>query len=404
MSSTSPTQPILAAAAAVSGHLDTRTSATEVAHKLHDALGGKVDLVISFASFHHRAALQEGGELLRTTLNPDVNVAVTTEGVVGCGTELEGLAGWSTLALQLPGVDLQPWRIELDQSMPEDLNEVSELIGYGPDYRSTILLADPFTTQVPKILGAMSACAPSGRPMPVVGGLISGASQAGHNVLLLNDQLTNTGAVGISLSGDIEVDCLVSHGARPIGEPLVITKANQNMILELGGKKATEVLQRLPQSIAPSDHELLKNGVLIGIAISEYKEHLGRGDFMVRNVLGVQNETGAVVIGEVPRVGQTVQFMVRDSNTATEDLQLLLDSQVLKSDPLAALLFTCNGRGRRLFEEENHDISIIDERLGKRPVTGFFASGEIGPVAGRPFLHGHAATLAILRPLQDEPE
>ena len=128
MSSPSANQPILSAAAALSGHLDTRTAATEVAHTLHDALGGKVDLVISFASFHHRAALQEGGELLRTTLNPDVNLAVTTEGVLGCGTELEGVAGWSALALQLPGVDLHPWRIELDQAMPDDLSEVSDLI------------------------------------------------------------------------------------------------------------------------------------------------------------------------------------------------------------------------------------------------------------------------------------
>jgi small ligand-binding sensory domain FIST len=137
--------------------------------------------------------------------------------------------------------------------------------------------------------------------------------------------------------------------------------------------------------------------VLIGTVIDEYKDRFGRGDFLVRSILGMDQKKEAIAVGDTPRVGQTVQFHVRDAATAHEDLQLLLDAQQLKEAPLGAMLFTCNGRGARLFKDGRNDVQTIRDRLGDLPLAGFFAAGEIGPIGGRCFVHGHTASLALVR-------
>jgi small ligand-binding sensory domain FIST len=156
-------------------------------------------------------------------------------------------------------------------------------------------------------------------------------------------------------------------------------------------------MQEVTASLAPDERKLLERGLLLGNVIDESKRPFGRGDFLVRNLLGIDKGRGGVVVGDAPRLGQTVQFHVRDAVTAAEDLQLLLDAQVMKPPPFAALLFTCNGRGRRLFGEPGHDAGIIVDRLGIESIAGFFAAGEIGPIGDRSFLHGHTAALAVFR-------
>ena len=117
------------------------------------------------------------------------------------------------------------------------------------------------------------------------------------------------------------------------------------------------------------------------------------GDFLIRNVVGVDPEQKAVVVADFLRVGQTVQFHIRDQESASIELKQLL-SQV-EAPCAAALLFTCNGRGTRLFEVESHDASALTNQFGNIPVTGLFAQGEIGPVGGKNFLHGFTASIIV---------
>jgi small ligand-binding sensory domain FIST len=387
------------AASAISGHLDTRTAATEVAGDLFDHIGAECDLLVMFASFHHRAAFAEATEAIRQTLRPRQFVGVTAESVLGVDQELEGLAGLAALALRLPGLRAHAWSFRGDQDarLLSDPDALRRHIGDDDDLRCVVLLADPFSTPINRLLPALVGCRGQEHPVPIVGGMSSGASQAGHNALVLgNDVLTN-GAAGVTLSGDLEVDIILSQGCRPIGKPVVVTKCQNNVILELGGKKALEVLQELAGELDERDRGLLSRGLLMGTVINEYKDRFGRGDFLVRNILGYDKEHGAMAVGDLPKMGQTIQFHVRDAETAHEDLQLLLDAQQLKPRPLGGLLFTCNGRGKRLFEDPHHDIAIIRERLGEIPLAGFFAAGEIGPIGNQSFVHGHTASLALLR-------
>ena len=219
----------------------------------------------------------------------------------------------------------------------------------------------------------------------------------GTTRLVLNDEGIRSGGIGLTMSGPMEIDCIVSQGCRPIGSHLRVTKVDGNVILELGGKPALDVLHELAQEASPDERSLLEGGLLLGGVIDEHKSHFGRGDFLVRSILGLDRKRKGIAAGEIYRLGKTVQFHVRDAQTAVEDLQLLLDTQQLEGSPFAGLLVTCNGRGRSLFHEEDHDLTIIRERIGDVPISGFFAAGEIGPIGGHSFLHGHTACLTLFR-------
>jgi small ligand-binding sensory domain FIST len=256
------------------------------------------------------------------------------------------------------------------------------------------MLADPFTMPTPQIVAALAQGA---HAVPVAGGMASGASQPGQNVLLANERVTSAGAVGVTIGGSVSLDFIVSQGCRPVGRPIVVTRAKDNIIQELGGQLPMAALKAMTMELSEQDRALLNKGLLVGVVINEYKDHFGRGDFLIRNVMGLDLKRGFIAVAERLRVGQTIQFHVRDAATADEDLRLLLDAQEFDSPPLAALLFTCNGRGTRLFPAPHHDAAVISQRLGGVPLAGFFAAGEIGPVGPQSFVHGHTASVVLVR-------
>ena len=387
------------AASAISGHLDTRTAATEVAGDLYDHLGGPCDLAFMFGSFHHAAAFSEAAAAIRQTISPRTILGVTAESVLGVDQELEGLAGLSAMALRLPGARFHPWTFRAERDMPllDDPEALQTHLGIDDDSAAIIMLADPFSTPMTKLLPALSACGPEKLTVPIVGGMSSGASQPGHNVLVLDQQVRTEGAIGVTIIGPVKTDIIVSQGCRPIGHPVVITKAQGNVILELGGTRTIDAIQELTNNLDEQERDLLSGGLMVGTVINEYQDRFGRGDFLIRNIIGYDKNQGAIAVGDLPRVGQTVQFHVRDADTAHEDLQLLLEAQQLEAPPLGGLLFSCNGRGSRLFSEDNHDVQTIRDRLGEIPLAGFFAAGEIGPIGNHSFLHGHTASLALFR-------
>jgi small ligand-binding sensory domain FIST len=195
----------------------------------------------------------------------------------------------------------------------------------------------------------------------------------------------------------VEVRPCVSQGARPIGPEMVITAAEGNVVHELASRPA---LVRLREAIGELDTEermLAANGLLLGIVIDENRPEYERGDFLVRGLVDVNEETGAVTVGDLVRVGQTARLQVRDGASADEDLREVLMGQLrdMRSPPAGALVFTCNGRGVGMFGSPDHDAGALEEAFGPVPAAGFFCAGEIGPVGPRNFLHGFTATMAV---------
>jgi small ligand-binding sensory domain FIST len=212
--------------------------------------------------------------------------------------------------------------------------------------------------------------------------------------LFLGEQSIDSGAAGMLMRG-VGMRSVVSQGCRPIGQPLVVTKAQQNVIEQLGGQPPLEQLRALWPSLSPREQGLVQQGLHVGQVINEYQPQFRRGDFLVRNVVGADPQHGVIAIGDFVRPGQTVQFHVRDAQTADEDLRELLAAARDERQAAAALLFTCNGRGTRLFSEPHHDAAALADLLGDIPVAGFFAQGEIGPVGGKNFLHGFTASVVL---------
>jgi small ligand-binding sensory domain FIST len=390
-------------ASAISDAADTAEAIDVAVERVRATLRGPVDLALVFVTPHHRNTLEMVRELLALTLRPRVTMAVTAGGVIGVRKELEGVAGLSLLSASLPGASLQAFSSDdLDPRLRDGPDAVRSYFAdaHGGELPGGVLLfVDPFSTPISSLLPQLSAGLEG---VPVIGGVASGATQPGGNRLMIDGTIHTRGLIGLALGGAARLDCTVSQGCRPIGRPLVITKAKRNVIMELGGRPALDVAQEMIATSADGDRDLVQSsGLFIGRVINEYKERFGRGDFLIRGVLGVDPNGGYIAVGDTAvRIGQTIQFHIRDERTAREDFSLLLEAQKLHSDgggPGGALLFSCNGRGTHLFSSPNADADMIHEALGEIPLAGFFAAGEIGPVGSESFLHGHTASLAVIR-------
>ncbi|MBK7403965.1 MAG: FIST C-terminal domain-containing protein [Phycisphaerales bacterium] len=386
---------------------------------------GEIHLLQLFVSAHHIEEMPRIAEILRRALNPGVLLGVGTDAVIAGDREFERSPGVAVLAARLPGVRATAFAsstVEYSAGEgPDGVRAVRDLIGASATSRATVLFADPFSTPINRLIALCNGARVnerSGAPAGVlVGGMASGGAKAGQNMLMLDDRVLRTGFVGVTLDGPVRVDTVVSQGCRPIGENLVITKAKNNAIFELGGRPALDVLRAVIEPLGGHDRELLQMGLFLGRVVSEYKPHFGRGDFLIRNVAGVNPNTGVVAVQDLVRVGQTVRFHLRDAETAAEDLELLLDAQKLHGKPAGVLLITCTGRGRNLFAGSSHDARTIQRAFRAAesgpgmakpgrvldtsdhgvPLAGFFAGGEIGPIAGESYLHGHSACAVVFR-------
>ena len=385
-------------ASAVSELESSIAAVREAVAEVRGALDDKADVAFVFFTAHHLDDAEAVAEAVWLELDPQAVVGCSGEGVIGGDREIERAPGLVVLAGTMPDVRVHAFHVPARDwhDVLGDDEAFAERVGYGPETRAIVGFGDPFTTPVNQVLQMFEGAAPGA---PLVGGMASAAKAPGGNVLVRNDGAYSDGFVGMSLSGPVAVETVVSQGCRPIGRPMVITRSHDNVIEQLGGKPAMEALSETVQELGEADRQKLANGLFVGRAISEYREKFGRGDFLVRNVMGVDQEAGSISVTDYVRTGQTVQFHVRDAGTAGEDLSLLLDNQRAKERPAAgALLFSCNGRGTRMFKEPCHDARLARRAMPRTPVAGFFAAGEFGPVGGKNFIHGHTASFALFRP------
>jgi len=387
-------------ASALSTEDDAAEATAELIEAARDDLGeGPVDLALLFASAHYTHAFGAMAAMVEAELEPRVALGLTAAGVIGAGAERQHAAGVSLLLGRLQGATLHPFRYD-DLDWPASADDPAALrravtgSADASDVSAVLLFVDPFAMPMVKFMPALNEALPG---VPVIGGLASAANQPGENRLLLGDDPAAQGAVGVAIGGDLRVESIVSQGCRPIGRSWVITQARHNIIQQLGGRPAMQVVQETAEALPPEDQSLLRAGLFVGRVIDEYKDRFGRGDFLIRNIIGADQNNGYIAIGDLVRAGQTIQFHVRDGRTAEEDLRLLLAAHQLDDPPAAALLCNCNGRGTHMFREPNAETTIIRDCLGDIPLAGFFAAGEIGPIGGQNFLHGFTASLAVFR-------
>lgn len=362
--------------------------------------GAPCHLACLFASPSYRAHWTEALASLHERLKPSVLIGCSGSGVIGGEQEFESVPALSLVAAHLPEVRLFSFAVS-----PEELEVSSpggfwvDKVGVAPSQQPVfILCADPYTCDPSNVLSELNTTYPR---RPVVGGLASGGSEPGQHLLFHDTELLREGAVGVAMTGNVTMETIVSQGCRPIGRPIIITNAEDDIIWELGGRPSLEVLREVLMSLSPQDQGLAQRSVFVGVVIDEMKASFQPGDFLIRQLAGIDPPSGAIAVTEEVRVGQTVQFHLLDPGSAREELRRLLTERSPRfqaAPPAGALLFNCLGRGRSFYGVAHHDVRMIQTFSGKLPVGGFFCNGEIGPVGGINFLHGYTASVGLFRP------
>jgi small ligand-binding sensory domain FIST len=366
-------------------------AARAAAREARAALGGAgADLAFLFLSAEEPDEAEEALPAVEGELGAARLLGCASKGIIGRERELEEGPGAAVWAAHLPAA-----RIETFHSFAVGMDE-GVAIGGFPDIEeadAVILLVDPFSFPAAGFLARLQE--EGGEGLPLVGGLATGAGSPETQALFLDGRVLREGAVGAVLR-DAPVRTLVSQGCAPIGRDSVITSAEGNVVFELAGEPALQRLRADLGSLTAEQQRLAaRGGVLAGLVIDENRSEYRRGDYLMRGLIGADEETGSLAIGEAVRIGQTLRFHIRDGQSADEDLRVGLAKAVEGRRAAGALLFTCNGRGTNMFAAPDHDARAVREALGGDSLAGFFCAGEIGPVGGRPFLHGFTATLAL---------
>ena len=387
----------------LSRQTDLNAALDECAASIGDQIGGAdaVDFVAAFISHHFGPEVDTLAATVSARFPNAVVIGCSGSGVIGFGREEEEAPALSLTAGVMPGVSLSAFHVRSDDLPSPDAapDAWHGLLGVPPDVAPDfIVLADPYSTDGDALLAGLDYAYPAAVK---VGGLASGGSRFSPHGLILNGAMHRQGAVGVALSGNIAIDSVVAQGCRPIGGPMHITGAEQNLIETLDGTPPMECLQAIYAVASPRDQDLMRHNLFMGIAMDPLGLTSAAGGFLIRNVLGVNQATGALAVGALVREGQLVQFHVRDAQTSGEDLQHSLASYLDAAGErtaVGALMFSCTGRGRYLYGKPDHDTDIFRDVVGGLPLGGFFCNGEIGPVAGTTYLHGYTSSFALFRP------
>jgi len=365
---------------------------------LLDGVSGTFDLGVLFVTPSMPYDAQEIYKEIEKRVGIRNFLCCTCAGTIGNQREIEGAPSASLMLAQLPGVSIKPFYLDQAQldllTTSEEFYEFFEI--YPNEKPNFLILPDPFQIDPNQFLQAVNQAYPQ---CSVFGGLASAGTQENENTLIINNSVYTEGLAGIILSGNIAVEMVVSQGCRPIGKTFIVTRAEGNVIYELAGRSFYDVIKEVLEKASPRDRSLAQEAIFVGMAMNEYNHKFKRGDFLIRGVMAIDPDTGGGAVADYVHVGQTVQFHLRDAQTAQEDLHELLNihrSRFNQDNLKGAFIFSCNGRGENLFRIKDHDIKIIQQSLGPLPAAGFFCAGEIGPVGGVNFLHGFTSSMALI--------
>ncbi|MCP4444367.1 MAG: hypothetical protein GY811_03355 [Myxococcales bacterium] len=361
----------------------------EAAESILASLGDSPDLVIAFVSGTHSDHYSSLPASLRKSFPHATIFGCCAGGVIGNGQEVEGEDAVTLMAALLPGVSIQSFHLGADPvAWPAQ-------VGVDPDQAPEfVVLTDPLSCDPAVLVPWLDAAFPDSTK---IGGVASGCHVAGECVLLEGDELHRTGAIGLALVGNIEIDTIVAQGCKPVGSPMFITRAKGQVLYELDGQASVLTLERLLATLDDDDRELARNSLFVGMVMHDKREVYEHGDFLIRQIVGADAEGQALAVSDEVREGSIAQFHLRDGHTSAADLKELL-SKHQYCKPEGALLFSCMGRGQGLYGEANHDTKLFHSQMGDVPMSGFFGNGEIGPVQGQTFLHSYTSAFGLLRP------
>jgi len=375
------------------------TAVAEAAEQLSGEAGARdPDLAIAFVTAAFDSAIDRLPQLLRPVLGDCLLFGCNAGGLIGGGSEEEEEPGVALLCGRLPDAALTTLHLEQATLPPLAASRENwwRLLDLGPESEASfVLLVDPGTIDAEACARGIDRAYPGSA---VIGGLASGMLEPGAARLLTNGEVHRSGAMLLALTGNVVIDPVLAQGCRPIGEPLFVTACEGNLISELDGRRPKELLTSLFETLDGADRGRFGDTLCIGLALPGPRQAVGVGDFLIRNVLGLDPDSGALWIGSRVTPNAIVQFHLRDGKTASDELETRLAASLEGHlPPQAALLFACAGRGRDLFGVSGHDSGTL-RRMIDIPVAGMFSAGEIAPIQGATFVHGYSSAFGLIRP------
>lgn len=360
-------------------------SVAEAAAELKSTLDQPAQMAFAFVSADYLPHLEEFSEIVRVDGRVTELAGATGWGIITDGVEMEEQSGFCLLALADPKTQFEPSVIT--QQSPGS----ASIHGTGLAPESSIVLANPFVLDVETWLAGWNSAWPG---VPCIGGLASASGQPDDCAVFYNGRVVE--GLAVKISGGLKVQPMVSQGCRPIGEPLTVTRAESNVVYSLGARPAYEALESAFETLADNEKATARGNLFAGLAGNEYVEDFKSGDFLIRNIIGADPQTGAVVIGGIPRIGQTLQYQLRDRRSADSELRAVMRAAAAECGrPLASLVFACTGRGTRLFGSKSHDATLMESAFGVHPVAGLFCNGEIAPLGGKSYIHSYTLSCAL---------
>ncbi len=378
----------------------------------------RADLALVFASTDYASDLPRLLPLLRERIGARYWIGSVGGGVIGTdvngeASELEQKPALSVSLLHLPGSVLQPFCLDTD-SLP-DLDGSSMLwqdwVGVNPSLnRSMVLFVDPTSASINDLISGLDYAYPN---TSIIGGIAS-PHNASHGSLLF-DQGVKNGAVGFAIGGDWTFEAVVAQGCKPIGPVFAIEQVQRNVLLELSHDNHRDspvaCLQSVLAELSEEDRDLVRHSLFLGIerrdlVIGGEGFPMAQAAFLVRNLIGVDPTNGAVAVAERMRVGQNVQFQLREESSSRREADQLLRASIENFDepPIFGLLMACLGRGSGLYGVKNGDVDIARNVINRLPISGFFCNGEIGPLGGATHVHGYTACWGLLRYVPSDPK
>lgn len=361
--------------------------------------GQSPDILFVFLSAHFREQFDQVPRLLVDVCQPAQIFGCCGGGILAAGSEIEDEYGVALMAGLLPDVFCHSFAVTPEEFADLDSQRLIDKIGVPAENSpSFVLLFDPFSCPMAPFLNLLDQSFPFSQK---IGGLVSGDRGPGHHVMYHGGHVTDRGMVGLVFDGNLAMDTMVAQGCRPIGSPLFLTSVAGSIIREINGETPRRVLEHMYSGLSEADRALFRHALFVGIEMQPDERVYNRGDFLIRNLMGIDPQNGFIQVGADLSRTKVAQFHVRDTHTSREDLSLQLDryQETLGARaPLGALMFTCLGRGMRFYDAPDVDSGLVRDVFAQLPMGGFFCNGEIGPVQGRTFVHGYTSSLGFLRP------
>jgi small ligand-binding sensory domain FIST len=360
-------------------------------------LAPQVSLGLVFMSPKFFPHARQTLEILRVHARIPLLAGCSSAGLIADSQEIENAHGFALALYSMPGAELKGFHFTQKQVEEAD-SAVYWRLETGIEPKRTngwLVFIDPFHLDAESWIRSWNEAY---APLPALGGLAGGVFSDQTTQVYLNGDVFDDGGVAISVGGDVKLASVISQGCTPIGETWTLTRVEHNMIQQIANRPAYAVLAETFQKLPPIEQQKARGNLFIGLVVNEYLEDFHRGDFLVRNLIGGDLNSGVLSVGAMPRTGQTMQFQRRDAATATEDMNELLaraKNQLAGTTIYGGCLCCCNGRGQNFFGHPNHDAELVQKKLGPLGLAGFFCNGEIGPVGEKNFLHGYTASLAL---------